>query len=238
MIKSNYASKLLTAFFLFSFITLDTFAQTATDAAPQPGSIDDLKVAPFRVPALQEVGGSPFFTTEYNMANIQTSTDKLVTDVPVKFNIYSNAMMVKMDDGQELKLESFKVVSYDEPATDGSVKHYKFQQGLPEVDNHNESSVYQVVSAGAKVQLLKYLSQKVEDAATLGDYSRRELVITEQLYVYIPGGAIKRIKASKKDLVEALPSMSAKIDEIASANNLKLKNEAEIAVLVEALNKP
>jgi hypothetical protein len=94
------------------------------------------------------------------------------------------------------------------------------------------------VSSGSKVQLLKYVSQKVEDVATLGDYSRRELVLSEQLYVYVPGGNIKRIKASKKDLVEALPAMSAKIDEIASANNLKLKNEAEIAVVVEALNKP
>ncbi|MEO6611499.1 MAG: hypothetical protein ABIT05_05180 [Chitinophagaceae bacterium] len=236
MIKSSYALKLFPALFLFAFLTLNANAQNAGET--QPGTIDDLKTSTLKIPALQEISGSPFLTTDYNMATIQTSTNKIVTDVPVKFNIYSNAVMVKMDDGQELKLEDFKVVSYDETAADGTVKHFRFEQGLPEVDNHSEKSVYQLVSSGSKVQLLKYVSQKVEDVATLGDYSRRELVLTEQLYVYVPGGTIKRIKASKKDLLEALPSMSAKIDEIASANNLKLKNEAEIAVLVEALNKP
>ena len=244
MIKSNYALKLLSFVFLFSFLSFNSFAQQSGDADSAKtgniaeGSIDDLKLSPLRVPALQEVGGSPFFTTDYMMGAVKINTDKIVTEVPVKFNIYSNAIMVKMDDGQELRLESFKMVSYDETGSDGTVKQFKFKQGLPEIDNHNENSVYQVISAGPKVQLLKYLSQKVEDAATLGDYSRRELVITEQLYIYVPGGAIKRIKASKKDIVEALPSMSAKIDEIANANNLKLKSEAEIVILVEALNKP
>jgi len=236
MIKSNYALKLFPALFLFSLVSLHSFAQNTPE--PQPGTIDDLKTSVLRVPALQEVGGSPFLTTDYNMATVLTTTDKTVTEVPVKFNIYSNALMVKMDDGQELKLESFKMVTYDETAADGTVKHYRFEQGLPEVDKNNERSVYMVVSSGSKVQLLKYISQKVEDVATLGDYSRRELVLTEQLYVYVNGGAIKKIKASKKDLVEALPTMSARIDEIASANNLKLKSEAEIAVVVEALNKP
>jgi hypothetical protein len=82
------------------------------------------------------------------------------------------------------------------------------------------------------------MSQKVEDAATLGDYSRKELVTTEQLYLYVPGGAMKKVKSVKKDLAEVLPAMASKIDEIVSANNLKLKNENEISQLVESLNRP
>ena len=91
---------------------------------------------------------------------------------------------------------------------------------------------------GTKVQLLKFLSQKVEDTPTLGDYSRKEIVTTQQLYIYTPNGEIKRIKASKQSLVEALPSLSAKIDEVVTANKLNLKSEADITELVEALNKP
>ena len=241
MNKSNYALKLLTVVFLAAGVSSVSFAQgtaTTQTSTTTEGSIDDLQVQPFRLPALAEVGGTPFLTTDYKTATVVTSKDKTVTEVFVKYNIYSNAIMVKMDDGQEMKLESFKTVSYDDVAADGSAKHIQFAQGLPDVDNHNSRSVYQVISAGPKVQLLKYITQKVEDAATLGDYSRRELVSTEQLYIYVPGGAIKKIKASKKDVVEALPSLSAKIDEITASNNLKLKNEAELVTLVEALNKP
>jgi len=244
MIKSNYALKLLSVVFLLSFVHSNSFAQGADTnastqtAAIQEGNIDDLTVSPLRVPALAEVNGTPFLTTDYKTATVITSKDKTVTEVFVKYNIYSNAIMVKMDDGQEMRLESFKSVAYDDVAADGSVKHFQFAQGLPDVDNHNVNSVYQVIAAGPKVQLVKYITQKVEDAATLGDYSRRELVKTEQLYIYVPGGALKKIKASKKDVAEALPALSAKIDEIATANNLKLKSEAELVTLVEALNKP
>jgi hypothetical protein len=114
----------------------------------------------------------------------------------------------------------------------------RFKQGYPDADNHTTTSVYQVISEGPKVHLLKFMSQKVEDAATLGDYSRKELVTTEQLYLYVPGGAMKKVKSVKKDLAEVLPAMASKIDEIVSANNLKLKNENEISQLVESLNRP
>lgn len=229
MSKNNYAMKTLISSLFFSFIVSGVFAQNAT--------IEDLQLKPMRLPALQEVGGSPFMTPDYKLGSVQVSDDKAVPLVPIKFNIYSNAVMVQKD-GQELKLESFQQASYDVTETDGTVKHFIFRQGYPEVDKNTTKTVYQVLSIGPNVHLLKLLSQKVEDAPTLGDYSRREIVTTEQLYVYVPGGEIKKIKPGKKDLAAALPALSAKIDEIAAANNLKLKSESEITQLVEQLNKP
>lgn len=90
---------------------------------------------------------------------------------------------------------------------------------------------------GPKIHLLKYLSQKVEDAPTLGDYSRREIVTSQQLYVYVPGGEMKKIKTGKQGIADALPGMSAKIDELIKAGNLNLKSETDLTILVEGLNK-
>jgi hypothetical protein len=224
--------------FLFGFTLMATSSLFGQASPETEATIDDLKVSPMRIPALQEVTGSPFMTAEYKNATIHLKDNKYVADIPVKFNIYNNFMMVKMDDGQELKLDNFKSVTWDEKNDDGTVKHYEFAMGYPEVDKHSDRAVYQVLSAGPNAHLLKYISQKVEDANTLGDYSRRELVRTEQLYLYIPGKEIKKIKASKKDIAEALPALAGKIEEIAASNNLKLKSESEIVTLVEALNKP
>lgn len=239
MIKNKYAGKQFFVCLFSFFIVLAANAQSTTDQSTgnPAGSIDDLLLKPIRLPSLPEVGGSLFLSADYVPASVLINKDKTVTDVPVKFNIYSNAIMV-LKDGSELKLESFELVSYDETANDGSVKHYKFKAGYPEIDNHTDKSIYQVLSIGPKVHLLKFLSQKVEDASTLGDYSRREIVTSEQLYIYVPGGEIKRIKTSKQSVMDALPGMSAKIDEIINANKLKLKSEAEITALVEELNKP
>lgn len=227
MTRKNYAAKSVLSILLLLFTFSIAVSQT----------IDDLQVKPMRLPALQEVGGSPFMTEDYQTGSVQVADDKIVTNIPVKFNIFSNAVMVQKD-GQDMRLESFQVVSYDITGNDGAIKHIMFKQGYPEIDNHTDKSVYQVLSMGSNVHLVKFLSQKVEDAATLGDYSRREIVTTQQLYIYTPGGEIKRIKASKQSVVDALPALSAKIEEVVTANKLNLKSESDIAELVEALNKP
>jgi hypothetical protein len=223
--------------FIFIFSALTFLKTNAQDNTEQAGTLDDLALNSIKLPVLSEVNGSLYLTADYVNGSVKLTQGKTVADVPVKFNIYSNAIMVQRD-GQDLKLESFEMVSYEETNNDGSVKHFNFKAGYPDVDNHNSKTIYQVLSMGPTAHLLKFMSQKVEDAATLGDYSRREIVTTEQLYIYVPGGQLKKIKANKQSLVDALPELASKIDEIAKASNLKLKNESDIVVLVEALNKP
>ena len=215
------------------FFTGSVFAQGGDEQNFQPATEADLQVQPMRMPALQEVGGSPFLTADYYKGNIEISDKRLVKDIPVKFNLFNNAIMIQKG-GQDMKLELFETVTY----TDGTNRTIILKQGYPEIDNHTDRSVYQVLSMGPKVHLLKFYSQKIEDAATLGDYSRREIVTTHQLYIYTPGGEIKKIKASKQSIADALPGLSSRIEELVSANKLNLKNEAAIAELVEALNKP
>ena len=234
---NNKAAKLfLTGLSLF-VLTTGAFAQGADDSSNQTAGIADLQIQPIRLPALAEVGGSPFMTADYQPATIEISDKRLVKNIPVKFNIFNNAMMV-MKDGQDMKLELFETVTYSIIANDGSTREMIFKQGYPEIDNHTDKTVYQVLSMGPKVHLLKFMTQKVEDAATHGDYSRREIVTTQQFYVYTPGGEIKKINANKKSLVEALPALSAKIEEVVKANSLNLKNESALTELVEALNRP
>lgn len=231
----------LTILFL-CFLVYASFGQVGTNTTPDQGDtnqeagMSELQLRPIRLPALQEVGGSPFLSNEYKLGTVQVSNEKTVSNVPVKFNIFSNAVMVQRE-GEELKLESFELVSYDEPGKDGSIKHIYFKQGYPEIDKHTATSVYQVLAFGSKIHLLKFLSQKVEDAPTLGDYSRREIVTSQQLYIYIPGGEIKKIKTGKQSIADALPGMSEKIEEAIKTGNLNLKNESDIITLVNALNK-
>ena len=242
MNKNGISLKFGLSFLFFSFMISGSFGQGNTPAtADQPANnqeatMADLQLKPIRLPALQEVGGSPFLTNDYKTGSVQISNDKTVTNVPVKFNIFNNAVMVQKE-GEELKLELFELVSYDENSNDGGIKHFNFKQGYPEIDNNTGTTIYQVLASGVKIHLLKYLSQKVEDAPTLGDYSRREIVTSQQLYIYLPGGEIKKITTSKKSVMDAIPGFSAKIEEIIKAGDLKLKNESDLVNLVNALNQ-
>lgn len=238
MYRKNYLKTLLLGSAFISLLTTNVFAQEGGDAgASQAGTIDELVITPIRLPVLSEVGGSMFMTPDYKMALVKVNDSKMVNSVPVKFNIFNNAIMVRKD-GQDMQLEFFQEVSYDVEESNGDVKHFTFGAGYPEIDRNSQKTIYQVLSSGPKVHLLKFLSQKVEDINTLGDYSRREIVTSQEYFVYVPGGEIKRIKPGKKELVAALPSLSAQIDQIASSKSLKLKSESEIVQLVNELNKP
>lgn len=229
---------------ILSFFVVSSFAQNGSTNTPDQttgaatgaeATIADLWTSPLRLPSLQDIGGSPFFHDEYNPAKVQMVDGRIVSNVQVKFNVFNNLMMVQKD-GAEMKLEAFDLISYDRQV-EGVSKHFIFRQGYPEADGHANTAVYQVLAYGPKVHLVKYLSQKVEDAPTLGDYSRREIVSSQQLYVYAVGGELKKIKSSKQALTDALPAFSAQIEDIVKTKALNLKNESDIVILVNELNK-
>ena len=239
--------KLFVLSVLASFIGLTVSAQNSPEstqdqviAGGQNASIDELPLKPFRLPALSDVGGSPFLTEDFVSATVDLGQGRIVKDVLVKFNAFNNNILVQKE-GKELKLDIFELVSYSQMDNRGIDKQYVFKAGYPAIDNQNENAIYQVLSMGPSVHFLKYISQKVEDVITLGDYSRREIVTTEHYYVYTPGGNIvklKSMKSGKQSLMEALPALASRIEEIASTKNLRLKSESDISLLVEALNHP
>jgi len=210
----------LVSFFMISGVCAQGSAEAKANQST--ASIEDLPVRPMRIPALEEVEGSIFLSEEYKTGSVQLTDDKTVNGVPVKFNIYNNVIMVQKE-GKDMRLDSFHLVSYDENGNDGSVVHFRFKAGYPEIDKHTENSIYQVLSLGPNAHLLKFLSQNIEDNKGLGSYSRKDIINTSQLYIYVPGAGIKAVKASKQSLLEALPGMAAKIDAITTAKKLKLK---------------
>gem|GEM_PF-952976 len=244
LFRISVAGKVMIAgSFVLSFCT-QTMAQENSDSsavAVVQGTMEDLPAKPFRMPSLMDVGGSsPFLTPEYRQGSVELGQGRVVSNVPIKFNTFNNAIMV-IREGQELKLEFFESVYYNEPDHSGKQVKQLFRAGYPEIENHSENTIYQVLSMGPKLHLLKFIDQKVEDVPTLGDYSRREIVTNEHYYLYVPGVGIKRIKnlkSSRQSILEVLPDLGDRVAKIAAARKLKLKSESDIAILVEELNKP
>lgn len=234
---------LITGMVLISF---NGFAQSSESTQEQVitggqgGSLDELPLKPFRMPSLSDVGGTPFLTEEFVSGSVELGQGRVVNNVQLKFNAFNNNFLV-LKDGQQLKLDFFELVNYTQLDNRGILKQYVFKAGYPAVDNQGENTIYQVLSMGKKAHFLKYISQKVEEVPTLGDYSRREIITHEHYYVYVPGGSmtlIKSMKSSKQYLKEALPDLASRIEEIASEKNLKLKSESDLSILIESLNTP
>src|SRR5687767_15757999 len=140
-ISSQFARTVKTFFvILLSFISVlsvqaQSTIESATEQAPggQSTSIDDLPIKPFRMPALQDVGGSPFLTAEYCKGMIELGQGRTINNVPVKFNTFNNAMMV-LKNGEELKLEFFELVSFSAMEGNKAGNQFVFKAGYPEIE--------------------------------------------------------------------------------------------------------
>ena len=240
MINKSVFLRFSFAAVIFSAMQNVTIAQEGTVPDQTNGTaelnINDLPLRSVNVPALTDVGGSIYMTNDFIPATIRLKNGGVVRNIPVKFNIYNNAIVVKKD-GSEQKIEPFEEVTYYVSGSNGIAKAVIFREGYPDIENHGPNSVYEVLVDGSKLQLIKYHSQKVEDAPTLGDYSRRELVKSQQLYLYIPGGEIKKVSMGKKAISSSFPAFATQADEIVKAKSLNLKSESDLIQLVEELNK-
>ena len=184
-----------------------------------------------RLPPMNDVEGSPFLHAGYNTAFVRLKSGYTAT-VPVKYNMYGNEIIF-MQNNNELAMDSVAYVSYMvlEPHPGRIV----LQSGYPPLGTNTRNTIYQVLDSGA-IQLLKHTTQTIEEVRTMGTVPKKEFVTKEELYIYTPGGELKKIKADKKSLQEALPQYAEKIERIIEEKKLKLKKEADIRTLISELN--
>lgn len=221
--------------FLFaSIITTSAFAQL-TGISGQTYMTFSARGG-LRLPNLENVDGSPYLDNQFRSARIKTQSGFDTTGVSVKFNAYGNEIIF-LENGIELALDSVAMVSYA-AFENGELTQVVFQAGFPNVDGFNSNTLYRVLAAGPKMQLLKYYSKKLEDVKTMGEYNKKEFVVKEQLYIYSPTSGMKKVKADKKALQDAFPELAQQVEALVTEKKLKLKKESDLTLLIEELNKP
>jgi hypothetical protein len=189
-----------------------------------------------RLPNMENVDGSPYLDNQFHSARVKTKSGFDTTGIPVKFNAYGNEIIF-IENGVELAIDSVDMISYT-TFENGEVTEVIFQCGFPNIDGFTSNTLYRVLAAGPKVQLLKHYSKRLEDVKSMGEYNKKEFIAKEQLFIYSPAAGMKKIKADKKALQEAFPELAAKMELVVTEKKLKLKKESDLALLIEELNKP
>ncbi len=188
-----------------------------------------------KLPAFENVSGSPFLHPEYNLAYVRVKSGFASNGVMTKFNIYGNEVIFSQN-GNELALDSLDYVVYTAVNKNGTVETIKLKSGFPPIGSNTAQTIYQLLDSGSRVQLLKYHYQKIGEVKSMGSAPAKEFVSYHELYVNTPSGGIKRIKADINSLKEALPEFADQIEKIVNEKKLKLKKEADLIQLIHELN--
>lgn len=187
-----------------------------------------------KLPEFSNVQGSPYLHPDFQSALVRLKSG-LNANTLVKFNIYGNEIIFSQNNN-ELALDSVDYVRYEAPDKDGKMGLIRLKSGFPSIGKLTQSTIYQLLDSGLSLQLLKYSSQHIDEVKALGMAPYKEFITKEEYYVHIPGEGIKKIKADKRSVLEALPQYAQRIEELVKQKNLNLKKEADLVILVAALN--
>jgi len=195
----------------------------------------DINGKPFTDKSLAGVEGSPMFSTDWNLANINFKNGKITKDIPVRFNLYDNQLYFKKNDTILLFVEP--VASFQFAYTDNGAKRLAyFSNGYPAVQKNTEETYYQVLVNGP-MQLLKYSYKTLVERAAYGQTSRSEYQLWQDLYAYNASTkTIVKIK-DRSSLTNAFPASAKAINDFATQKNSKLKSESDLTDLFNTLNQ-
>jgi hypothetical protein len=179
-----------------------------------------------------ELSGSPYLTNDWTKGSIILGDGKVVENLDIKFDQFTDAILYKNDNGEELEVA--------EPVKEFKVKIKNidrlFRAGFKPVGSNTETNFYEVLVDGS----LKFLKRFKKEIMTTRDYNATSdtKTVTEKISYYIvkDNQPILVLK-NEKAILEAIGEKENELNDFIKQNKLKLKDEGDIIKIIEQYNK-
>lgn len=234
--------KSMLAFILFFFIVFSfeataqlNFTETNNGGFLQFGDVNGKSLWKSKYDPSTE--GTPFVNSEWEDADIITSSGELVKKVKVKLNIESNELYyLDAANTTWVALDGkVKKISYVNLFSKESIR-YVFKNGYPAIDKQNKSYYYQVLSEG-KIDLLKNNYKTIETFKNeLSGDKRKEFVEGSSYYIFSEMG-IKQLQNSKEYLLELMKDNEEIMKQFIETNKISFKKIPDLQKVINYYNE-
>jgi hypothetical protein len=186
---------------------------------------------------LDGVNGTMFYTDDWVNGYILLEDNRIVKDIPLDFNVYTNEIYFQHDSqvsviDPAIAVQEFGFTEQKDKA--GKIK--VFRCGYPPIGKNTISSYYEVLVKN-KLSLLIHRNKKITEKNNGLSGPEKIFTDSETWYVFDMGEQkITEIKKNKNALVKALPKYEKNIESIIEKNGLDLKKNEDWIVLFNALN--
>lgn len=190
---------------------------------------------PIQLQDMVNVEGSPYLTQDYVEGFVRLKNGQLYKPIRLRFDAMSNELQF-LQGKFELALLDVDSAAYETVSDNGTKSLTMFKTGYPAVEDHTQTSFYQVLASGARMHLLKYYTCRLEQEKRMGEPDKKVFRKESSYFIYLPvTGQIKKVKLNKKEVLEAAGSIS-NAGKIAEELKINFKKEAEVTKLVETIN--
>jgi hypothetical protein len=170
-----------------------------------------------------KVIGSPYLNEDWQNANITLNSNENINTYPVKYNIYSDMLEIKV--ANEVKgLDGNNVKSFSFVLADQFYRTFLRSSSF----KNGELSGFVEVLVGGKMKLLKKVFVTVlppDYSVQLNVGSRDTRIIKREIFYYSDEESIQEIPTSRKKILKLFEDDKERISKFLEANDVDLKTE-------------
>jgi hypothetical protein len=234
----NYSTK------IFSVVALSLLIFRFTSFAQQPSGQDAFvnalnlggqgSVARTWDNRYEGVRGTPYLKNVWQNAQITSVEGKVYSNVPLKYDVYSNLLAVKNSKGDSISSETAYMKEFTWIGTGMTFVKEPLLDNTTDIKNF--SRFYQQLFKGNKTTLLKNFRKELLKADYQGGYSanrRYDELIDEVDYFLKKGNQIEKIKLNEKNVLKFTFDKEKEVKDFLKKQKLNLKNEADVIKLLQ-----
>ncbi len=177
------------------------------------------------------IKGSPFFNDEFKKGEVVSTSNTVVRDVPLRYNVYADEIEFEAEDNKTFYFDKSTVKNIKIGNSEFIYKAYL-------ISNKLGRSYFEVLLQG-KAMLLKQYHIKFEEARPPKAYEdpvpARFVSSKADFYIAFGDAEAKRISGSK-ELIEILPDKKTETTEFIKKNKLKVGDQEDIVKIIEFYN--
>lgn len=184
-----------------------------------------------------EAEGTPLLNTVWANGEVHLKNGQRFRNVPLQFNLMEGELYFNKEGNLFQFAEPVLQFSFTYTEV-GQTQNVLFRSGYPAADKKGVHTLYQVVTEGDKVQLLKHISKKVIDVYEYSSPGKKKFFTTEELFLYDVGTKkMISIKKTKGAPGTWLPAYSARLTQLLENKKASTLTQKDWEVIVAALNQ-
>lgn len=197
-----------------------------------PVFLQDIDGRPLKVKGYDEVEGSPYLYEDWRKGSVRFTQGSVLSGIELKFVLFGNQLLFKKG-GMELEFVEPVLEFTLNPPGDGKAR--TFRSRYPSRGDNDEKTFYEVMVDG-KFQLLRFITKQVKEQKAYNEPVKKRFMDKEIWFVFLPEGTLHLLSRDKSDLRELIPAKAELIEKIIDEQKLKLKKDADLVALFEAIN--
>ena len=188
----------------------------------------------------QGMRGSPYLLSQWTQADITYANNKTEKDVPVKYDVYANQLIMRRPQGDSVVIVSPTVNSFlIKDINSGKNRVFSRFNDAKTDDPSLKEELLEVLYEGKTALLVRY-DKTIQKASYQGAYSANrpydELEDEKNYYLRKPDQTFVKTKLNKKHLLEHLTA-TAELKKWVDTEKLDLKKEADVVRLLREWEK-